>query len=312
MVTKKIAFVFPGQGSQSVGMLSELAVEFPIVSETFAQASDVLGYDLWQLVKEGPDELLNQTERTQPALLVAGVAVWQIWQQLNGPLPIIMAGHSLGEYTALVCANALNFRDAISLVADRGKFMQNAVPKGQGAMAAVAGLDENVVSQLCHEAAENEIVTPANYNSIGQVVVAGHIQAVHRLINLAKQAGAKIAKLLPVSVPSHCSLMRPASEHLAQRLKDITIRTPAIPVVTNVDVCCYQQSSQITDALIQQLYFPVRWVETIQYFGANEIEIIIECGPGKVLSGLNKRISSEMVNFSTSTLDTLKQALQQI
>jgi [acyl-carrier-protein] S-malonyltransferase len=312
MVTKKIAFVFPGQGSQSVGMLSELAVEFPIVSETFAHASDVLGYDLWQLVKDGPEELLNQTERTQPALLAAGVSIWQIWQQLNGPLPIIMAGHSLGEYTALVCANALDFRDAISLVADRGKFMQNAVPKGQGAMAAVAGLEETVVSQLCREAAEHEIVTPANYNSIGQVVVAGHTQAVHRLIHLAKQAGAKIAKLLPVSAPSHCSLMQPASEHLAQRLKDITIRTPAIPVVTNVDVCCYQQSSQIADALIRQLYLPVRWVETIQYFGANKIEIIIECGPGKVLGGLNKRISSEMMNFSTSTLDTLKQALQQI
>lgn len=309
MTTSKLTFVFPGQGSQSVGMLTELANQFPLIEETYQQASQVLGYDLWQLVKNGPEEILNQTEKTQPALLAGSVAIWRIWQAQHGTMPAIMAGHSLGEYSALVCADAINFRDAIKLVADRGRFMQEAVPQGVGAMAAIVGLDDKTVVDLCQQAAQGEIVAPANFNAIGQIVVAGQTEAVKRVIELAKNAGAKLAKLLPISVPSHCELMRPAAKRLAESLAKINIQAPKIPVIHNVDVCSYSTPEKIREALVKQLDHPVRWVETIQLFAQQGIKLIIECGAGKVLAGLNKRIVSELETISINTPENLQQAL---
>lgn len=311
-MSKKIAFVFPGQGSQSIGMLATLAAEFPIVIETFAEASQALGYDLWQLVQQGPAETLNQTAHTQPALLAAGVAVWRVWQQQKGPMPVLMAGHSLGEYSALVCAQALDFADAVKLVAERGQFMQAAVPEGHGAMAAIVGLDDDQVKEICKQATHGTLtVEPANYNAIGQVVVAGQSAAVDRAITLAQAAGAKLAKRLPVSVPSHCALMQPAAQRLATRLASITCQPPKIPVINNVDVKDYQDSAAIKDALVRQLYNPVRWVETVQLLVEREIACIIECGPGKVLAGLNKRIVDNIPTFSVHDPKSLEFALTQ-
>lgn len=305
----KLAFVFPGQGSQSVGMLVELATQFQLVEKTYAEASQVLDYDLWQLVKNGPEESLNQTEKTQPALLAASVAIWRIWQEKPGPVPAMMAGHSLGEYSALVCADAIDFKDAIKLVANRGRFMQEAVPQGVGAMAAIVGLDDKIVADLCQQAAQGEIVAPANFNAIGQVVVAGQTEAVKRVVELAKNAGAKLAKLLPVSVPSHCELMRPAAKRLAESLEKIDIRSPKIPVIHNVDICSYSAPEKIREALIKQLDYPVRWVETIQLFAKDGIKLAIECGPGKVLAGLNKRITNDLETISINSPESLQQAL---
>ena len=285
-----LAIIFPGQGSQSVGMLSELAGQYPQVIETFSEASDMLGYDLWQLVSDGPAEELNRTDRTQPAMLAAGVAVWRVWQSKGGPAPAVMAGHSLGEYTALVCAGALVFADAVSLVPERGRCMQRAVPEGSGAMAAILGLDDEAVIDVCRAAEEGSVVTAVNFNSPGQVVIAGDAAAVQRATQLAKERGAKRAVQLPVSVPSHCDLMRPAAAQFADHLRETAITTPVIPVLQNVDVVAHDDPAAIRDVLAQQLYSPVQWVRTIEAMRDRGITRLVEAGPGKVLAGLAKRI----------------------
>lgn len=304
-----LAFVFPGQGSQAVGMTTDLAQAHPEVQATFAEASAALGYDLWQLATKGPDEQLNQTDKTQPAMLAAGVATWRVWQSCNGAQPSVMAGHSLGEYTALVCAGALDFADAIALVADRGRFMQEAVPAGQGAMAAILGLDDDVVRKVCDEVAHGDVVAAVNYNSPGQVVVAGTAAAVARAVERAKAAGAKRAVTLPVSAPSHCALMQPAAQRLAARLAKIEIGKPRIPVIHNADVRAYDEPSRIREALVRQLHSPVRWVETIQAMAAHGVNHLVEAGPGKVLVGLNKRIVRDMQAFAVVDAESLQAAL---
>lgn len=310
-MSHNFAFVFPGQGSQHLGMLSELAVRFPIIIETFHRASDKLGYDLWRLSQEGPEEKLNQTEFTQPALLAAGFSMWKVWEKLNAPSPAYLAGHSLGEYTALVCANVLDFVTAVKLVEQRGRFMQEAVPPGEGGMAAIIGLDDKAINEVCKEASDHGrlIVAPANYNSIGQTVIAGASEAIDKVVMLAKAKGAKLAKKLPVSVPSHCDLMRPAALQLNDELQRITLKKPDLPVIHNVDVCYHQDPNEIRNALVNQLYSPVRWVETIQYFASNELPSIIESGPGKVLTGLNKRITSEIKAVAIGEPDSLQEVL---
>lgn len=289
-----LAFVFPGQGSQSEGMLKGLAEAYPQVGETFKQASDKLDYDLWQIVQNGPADKLNSTDVTQPAMLAAGVATWRVWQEQGGARPVVMAGHSLGEYTALVCAGSLEFADAIGLVAERGRLMQEAVPAGEGAMAAILGLEDDAVRQACEAAAEGEVLAPVNFNSPGQVVAAGNKAAIERLVNVARERGAKRALVLPVSVPSHCSLMQPAADKLAGVLAGIDVQAPQIPVINNVDVATPDDPAAIREALVRQLYNPVRWVETIQKMAADGVDRVIECGPGKVLAGLNKRIDKTM------------------
>ena len=302
----QLAFVFPGQGSQSVGMLAELAQHEAVVGETFREASDALGYDLWRLVSDGPEAELNRTDRTQPAMLTAGVAVWRAWCRRGGARPVVMAGHSLGEYTALVAAEAIAFAQAVQLVAQRGRFMQEAVPQGQGAMAAILGLEDEQVQAVCRDAAQGEVVAAVNFNSPGQVVVAGAAAAVDRAIEAAKAAGAKRALPLPVSVPSHCALMQPAADNMRMVLKDVAIATPRTPVINNADVASYQDPEQIRDALVRQLYSPVRWVETVRTMAASGVRTVVECGPGKVLAGLNKRIDRDMsatAVYDSATLD---------
>ncbi|MFQ5642370.1 MAG: ACP S-malonyltransferase [Thiogranum sp.] len=303
------AMVFPGQGSQSVGMLSALAAAFPVVRDTFDEASAVLGYDLWRRSSEGPLELLNQTACTQPALLAAGVATWRCWRQRSERLPAMLAGHSLGEYTALVCADAIDFTDAVSLVEKRGRHMQNAVPEGSGAMAAILGLEDERVKDICSQAAQDETVSAVNFNSPGQVVIAGNRAAVERAMELAKQAGAKRALPLPVSVPSHCSLMRPAAEAFAADLAEVNIKAPVIPVLHNVDVQQHDTADAIRDVLAAQLYEPVRWVEIIRAMRAAGIRTVFEMGPGKVLAGLNKRIDKTMPGIAVQTDADLDRAL---
>lgn len=307
-----LAFVFPGQGSQSIGMLSQLATEFPQVQATFSEASDALGYDLWDLVSSDPEQLLNQTDHTQPAMLTSGIAVWRSWQSVSDLQPAYLAGHSLGEYTALVAAGALDFSDAIKLVEQRGQFMQQAVPAGQGAMAAILGLDDDVVIAICAEAAAKGVAEAVNFNSPGQVVIAGDTDAINSAIELAKEQGAKRALLLPVSVPSHCALMKPAAQQLAASLVDISIQTPIIPVIHNVSVSSVDDESEIKRLLAQQLYNPVRWVETVQWFAQQGVTALVECGPGKVLAGLTKRIDKSIVGlpiFDCATLDKAVQTL---
>jgi len=299
-MTKKLAIVFPGQGSQSVGMLADLYQTYPLVQDTFNESSAALGYDLWALIANGPEEQLNETQRTQPALLTASVAVWRVWQQQGGATPAYFAGHSLGEYSALVCAGVLSLADAVKLVEKRGQYMQQAVPAGTGAMAAIIGLDDAAIAKACADAAQGEVVAPVNYNSPGQVVIAGHKAAVERAGEACKAAGAKRALPLPVSVPSHCALMRPAAEQLAVDLAELQFNTPAIPVVNNVDVQIAGNADVIKDALIRQLYSPVRWTETIEYFAAQGVTEVLELGAGKVLSGLIKRINKEL-NTSSIT-----------
>jgi [acyl-carrier-protein] S-malonyltransferase len=288
------SLLFPGQGSQSLGMLSDLSEKFPIVQKIFSDASAVLHYDLWDLVQHDENKL-NQTEFTQPALLAADVAMYECWKLSHDEKPAFFAGHSLGEYAALVCADAIAFQDAITLVAARGKYMQDAVPAGSGAMAAIVGLDDHDVVEICKQASDSGVVSPANYNSIGQIVIAGENLAVEKAIVLAQEKGAKIAKKIPVSVPSHCPLMQSAADHMSEKLKSIDIKTPRIPVIQNADVAFYDSADQIRDALIRQLTLPVRWVETIQYMMNHNVNTFLECGPGKVLCGLNKRISREIV-----------------
>ena len=282
--------VFPGQGSQSQGMLAESAAQHEEVTETFNQASDVLAYDLWNLVQNGPPEKLNETIVTQPAMLAAGVASWRLWQKLGGALPAGMAGHSLGEYTALVCAGAIEFADAVRVVQRRAELMQNAVPAGEGAMAAILGLDDQAVRDVCVKASDPGVAEAANFNSPGQVVVAGHRGAIERAIELAKEAGARRAVMLAVSVPSHSTLMLPAGEALAESLYEAEFKTPSIPVINAVDAQPYTDASDIRERLTRQVSSPVHWVDTVQRLIADGASSIVECGPGKVLAGLIKRI----------------------
>ena len=284
------AFVFPGQGSQSVGMLAALGAAEPAVQSTFAEASRVLGYDLWQLVSEGPAEALNATERTQPAMLAAGTAVWRVWRARGGSVPARVSGHSLGEFTALVCAGALDFPAAIELVRFRGQVMQEAVPAGSGAMAAILGLEDEVVLAVCREAAGSGIVEAANFNSPEQIVIAGERSAVQRAIEAAKARGAKRAVLLPVSVPAHSSLMRGAGERLRTRLASLPVRAPEIPYVSAVDAREHTAPEDIRELLVRQISSPVRWTDTLRVLSAGPIAQVVECGPGKVLTGLNRRI----------------------
>ncbi len=274
----QFAFVFPGQGSQTVGMLTELAATYPLVEETFREASDALGYDLWQLVSQGPAEELNKTWQTQPALLAASVAIYRVWQQQGGEQPALMAGHSLGEYSALVCAGVLNFADAVKLVELRGKLMQEAVPEGTGAMQAIIGLDDAAIRKACEESAQGQVVSPVNFNSPGQVVIAGNKEAVERAGAACKAAGAKRALPLPVSVPSHCALMKPAADKLAVALESITFNAPAVPVINNVDVKAETDAAAIRHALVRQLYSPVRWTESVEAMAAQGVTQLLEMG----------------------------------
>jgi len=307
----KFALVFPGQGSQSVGMLAAYGDAAPL-RDTLAEASDALGQDLWAMVADGPADLLNQTVNTQPVMLAAGVAVYRLWQSLGGPAPALMAGHSLGEYTALVCAGALNFSDAVKLVRLRAEAMQSAVPEGVGAMAAVLGLDDDAVRAVCAEAAQGEVLEAVNFNSPGQVVIAGNKAAVERGCALAKEKGAKRALPLPVSVPSHCALMQPAAEKLRMALRSIEVKTPTVAVLHNADVARHGEPDAIRDALARQLYSPVRWVETVQAMSAQGIQLVAECGPGKVLAGLNKRIVDGLPGIALADAAALADTLAKI
>jgi [acyl-carrier-protein] S-malonyltransferase len=291
-------------------MMSDLSANFKQVKETFSEASDALNYDLWSLVSEGPVDLLNQTEKTQPAMLAAGIAVFRSWQSVSALMPTYFAGHSLGEYTALVAADSIGFADAIKLVEMRGQFMQNAVPAGEGAMAAILGLTDDDVRSVCHEAAEHGVVEAVNFNSPGQVVIAGSASAVNPAIEIAKAKGAKRALLLPVSVPSHCALMKPAAEQLAEALSQIEIKTPSTPVIHNASVTSEDSSDVIKNLLAMQLHSPVRWVETVQCLASNGVSTLVECGPGKVLTGLTKRIDKTLSGIAIYDDLTIKSAIE--
>ena len=302
------ALVFPGQGSQSVGMMNAYG-ESQIIRDTFAEASEALGQDLWQMVADGPAELLSQTVNTQPLMLTAGVATYREWIAKGGAVPALVAGHSLGEYSALVVAGAMAFADAVPLVRLRAQAMQEAVPLGQGAMAALLGLELDVVQAVCAEAAQGEVVEPANMNAAGQIVIAGTATAVARAMYIAKGKGCKRAVQLPVSAPFHCALMKPAAERLASRLADITVNVPQIPVLNNVDVATYAEPAQIKDALVRQAFSPVRWIETIQEIARRGHSHVYECGPGKVLAGMTKRCDGSIAGGALADAATLEAAL---
>ncbi|WP_373974483.1 ACP S-malonyltransferase [Chitinibacter sp. SCUT-21] len=305
-----LAFVFPGQGSQSIGMMNGWA-DSAVVKATFDEASSVLGQDLWAMVNEGPAEDLNATVNTQPVMLAAGVAAWRAYLANGGAMPAVMAGHSLGEYTALVAAEAISFGDALQLVRLRAEAMQEAVPAGTGAMAAILNLADEEIIAACAEAAQGEVVQAVNFNSPGQVVIAGTKAAVERACEACKARGAKRALLLPVSVPSHCDLMKPAAEKLAAKLATIEINAPKVPVLHNADVAAYSDAAAVRDALVRQLYQPVRWVETVQKMVADGVTVMAECGPGKVLVGLNKRIAADLPSVALldlASIDALKAA----
>jgi [acyl-carrier-protein] S-malonyltransferase len=306
----KFAFVFPGQGSQSVGMMTGFA-GVTAVRQTFAEASDALGQDMWALVTEGPESALNQTVNTQPAMLTAGVAVYRAWEDLHGAEPALMAGHSLGEYSALVAAGALAFADALPLVRLRAQAMQEAVPEGTGGIAAILGLDDDAVATVCRDAAQNEVLEPANFNSPAQVVIAGHRSAVERGMALAKERGAKRAVMLPMSAPSHCSLMRPAAERLAVALAGVALQSPQIPVIHNADLKRHDDAAAIRDALVRQLCSPVRWADTVRVIAGEGVALMAECGPGKVLAGLGKRIDGNLAVTAITDEASLRQALEQ-
>ncbi len=306
----KFALVFPGQGSQQVGMLAELGEAFSTVRDTFSEASDALGLDLWQIVQDGPEEQLNQTDNTQPALLAAGVAIWRTWQEKGGAVPHFMAGHSLGEYTALTCAGSLSLADAVRLVQKRGQLMMQAVPAGEGKMAAIIGLEDHAIAQACKASADGAVVAPVNYNSPGQVVIAGNSAAVERAMAACKEAGAKRALPLAVSVPSHCLLMKPAAEALAEELTRINLISPSIAVINNVDAKAEVDPASIKDALVRQLYCPVRWVDSVQFLVEEGVEATLECGPGKVLGGLNRRIDKSLQCYALQDVDGLNKALE--
>lgn len=304
-----LAFIFPGQGSQKVGMLAEAAAEFAIIEETFQQASSVLGYDLWALAQSGPQEDLNLTERTQPMLLTASVALWRAWCQQSQARPALMAGHSLGEWSALVCAGVVDFKDAVKLVQLRGKYMQEAVPAGVGSMAAIIGLDDAAIIACCATAAENEVVTAVNFNSPGQVVIAGNVAAVDRACVLCKDKGAKRAQLLMVSAPFHSSLLKPAADKLAEDIKAIHFSAPSIPVIHNVNASTETDPTRIKELMIEQIYHPVLWVDCIGALVKAGVNTCVECGPGKVLSGLTKRIDRELTSLAIESPENLKQAV---
>lgn len=309
-MTQSLALVFPGQGSQQVGMMRELAERYSVVRTTFEEASDALGYDLWHVVQEGPAENLDATACTQPALLTASVAIWRVWQELEGTRPGTMAGHSLGEYSAMVCAGVLPFAEGVRLVKLRGEAMQQAVPAGSGGMAAILGLEDAAVEQACREAAQGEVVAAVNYNAPGQVVIAGGKAAVERAIALCQQAGAKRALPLPVSVPSHCDLMRPAAERLSSAMSDIEMRPPRYTVVQNVDAQAHADVDTLRTRLVEQLYQPVRWTSCIESMAGQGAEVFIECGPGKVLTGLGKRIDRSIKGLAVNDPDSLESALE--
>ena len=311
-MSKKIAITFPGQGSQSVGMLADLAAAYPLVRETFAEGSDALGVDLWAISQEGPKERLNETQNTQPALLCAGMSVMRVLEQQIPEPPVVMAGHSLGEYTALVAAGVLSLADATRLVAMRGRFMQEAVPAGSGAMAAILGLDDEQVQAVCTEGAQGQVAEAVNFNSPGQVVVAGNAEAIARVADLAKAAGARRALILDVSVPSHCALMKPAAERLAEAMQSLNFNAPRVPVLHNVNVSEATDPAAIQGLLVEQLFCPVRWVETVQAISARGAEIVLEAGPGKVLVGLIKRIDKTLPAlpvFDPASLDTAMESI---
>jgi [acyl-carrier-protein] S-malonyltransferase len=301
-VNNKLAFVFPGQGSQKVGMLGELAIEHSIIKQTFAEASDILDYDLWSFVQQGPQEDLNITEKTQPLLLTASVALWRLWQQHGLAQPEYLAGHSLGEFTALVCAQSIQFADAVKLVQQRGQFMQSAVPIGVGAMAAIIGLEDDKINQACRDAAQGECVAAVNFNSPGQVVIAGTAGAVERAIAACKAAGAKRAMSLPVSAPFHTTLMQPAGEKLSEALALLTVKAPQIPVIHNVHAKIESDPVKIKALLVEQISSPVQWVLCVRALANNGIAHAVECGPGNVLSGLMRRIDK---SISAGTIDTV-------
>jgi [acyl-carrier-protein] S-malonyltransferase len=306
----KFAFLFSGQGSQSVGMMNGFG-ESAIIRDTFVEASDILGLDFWTMATE-PNEAINETTNTQPIMLIAGIATWRVWQASTDKLPSVLAGHSLGEFTALVASGALSFADALPLVRYRAEVMQSAVPAGVGAMAAILGLDDAVVREVCAKAAQNEVLEAVNFNSPGQVVIAGNKAAVERGMQLAKARGAKRTLPLPVSVPSHCALMKPAAVKLAEYLENVTINTPQIPLIQNADVATYQDAEKIKDALVRQLYSPVRWVETVQAIHAQGITQAAECGPGKVLAGLTKRIVAELSCVALTNNEALNEFQSQL
>ena len=308
-MSASLAFVFPGQGSQSLGMLAELGAQHPVVLETFKEASDALGYDLWALTQQGPEEHLNQTDKTQPAILTASIALWRLWLAEGGARPAFVAGHSLGEYSALVAAGSLTLADAVKLVERRGQLMQEAVPAGQGGMAAILGLEDADVLAACAEAAQGEVVSAVNFNAPGQVVIAGGAAAVERAIEACKARGAKRAMPLPVSVPSHCALMRPAAEQLVTDLAALHFNNAVIPVVNNVDVAIATDAAAIKDALVRQLYSPVQWTQTIEWLAAQGVTQVLELGAGKVLSGLIKRIDKNLSCASVGDIASLQAAL---
>jgi len=305
----KTAFVFPGQGSQKTGMLSALALQHAQIAATFSEASDILSLDLWKIVSENSNDLLDQTHITQPALLAASVAIWRVWESSGNPLPSLLAGHSLGEYSALTCAGVLSFADAVRLVNRRGLYMQQAVPAGTGAMAAILGLDDIRIEEICTQVALGCVVSPANFNSTGQTVIAGEKSAVERAMQACKDAGAKRALPLNVSVPSHCALMNSAAEKLAIDLNEVEFHEASIPVVQNVDGCIAADSHQMKQNLLRQLYLPVQWVKSVGNMWDQDHGIMIECGPGKVLSGLIKRIEPQIQTYSTEDPDCFAEAV---
>ncbi len=311
-MNSNLAFVFPGQGSQKIGMLADLAAANSSVEQTFQQASEVLGYDCWDLLQNGEEEEINLTERTQPILLAASVAIWRLWQQQGGPNPAAMAGHSLGEWSALVCADAVDFGDAVKIVRARGAFMQQAVPVGVGAMAAIMGIDDQIVIDACSEAAQGQVVAAVNFNAPGQVVIAGDADAVARATAICKKGGAKRAVELPVSAPFHTSLMRPAADNLAELVEATTFRAPQIKIIHNVNAQTEADPQAIKTLMLEQIYKPVLWVDCVNGLAAGGAEMLIECGPGRVLNGLSKRIDRNLKSLSTDDADSLENALTSV
>lgn len=311
-MNSNLAFVFPGQGSQKIGMLADLGAANPLVEETFQEASDVLGYDAWKLIQEGEQEEINLTERTQPLLLTSSVAIWRLWQQQGGPQPAAMAGHSLGEWSALVCAGVVDFADAVEIVRSRGAFMQQAVPVGVGAMAAIMGMDDQIVIDACSEAAEGEVVSAVNFNAPGQVVIAGDAAGVARAVEICKKAGAKRAVELPVSAPFHTSLMRPAADNLSDLVMQKSFSAPQIPVLHNVHAKTEEDPEKIKSLMLEQIYQPVLWVDCVNALSSRGAEILIECGPGRVLNGLSKRIDRSLTSLATDDVASLENALTSV